>query len=185
PDGTADWVGDSECQARAHESVLGERALELLHHGTLDPDFRVAPVVSLAPVASPLPAAARSARDTDEAVRDEDATVIAVVDLVDGEGAQRTEALHLAARVDHALAIVRGHGQGAHRVEQDVDGQALPAALCQGVGDVLRRLALLPHVLSVVDGLPRRLDDAELGGEDLVAVEEHLDAIASPHPAAR
>src|SRR5262249_52982472 len=135
--GTREVLGASEGDARGLEPVLGEGALELLHYGPLDPDVRVTPVVGLAPVASPLPAGARSAHDAHEAVRDEDATVIAVVDLVDGEWAQRTEALHFAARVDHALAIVRGHGQGAHRVEQDVDGQALAAALRQGVGDVL------------------------------------------------
>src|SRR5262249_61870528 len=76
--GTREVVGASEGDARGLEPVLGEGALELLHYGPLDPDVRVTPVVGLAPVAAPLPAVDRSARDADEAVRAEAAASIRV-----------------------------------------------------------------------------------------------------------
>ena len=103
--------------------------------------------------------------------------MVSVIDLVDGKGAQRTEALHAAAGVDHALAVVGRHGEGAHRVEKHIDRESPPAALGEGIGDVFRGLAFLPHVLGVVDALPGGLDDAQLRGKDLVSVQEDLHAI--------
>jgi len=119
-----------------------------------------------------------ASRDAYEPVRHQDSAVIAVVDLVDGEGAERAESLDLAARVDHALAIVPRHGQRPHRVEQYVDLEAAAAALSQRIGDLLRGLPLLPHVLRVVDRLSSGFDDSELGRKDLVTIEQHLDPVA-------
>jgi hypothetical protein len=107
--------------------------------------------------------------------------VVSEVDLVDGEGAQRAEALHTAPRVDHALPIFGRHGEGTHRVEKHIDGEPAPAALGEGIGDILRGPAFLPHVLGIVDALPGRLDDAQLRGKDLVSVQKNLHTIAGDH----
>jgi len=60
---------------------------QLLDHRPFHEHVGVPPVTFLASVAAPLAAGAGAARDTDEAVDDQDPAVVAVVDPIDRERA--------------------------------------------------------------------------------------------------
>jgi hypothetical protein len=104
--------------------------------------------------------------------------MIAVVGGVERERTERTKRLHAAPGLRHDLALLVGHGHRADGVDQDIDLDAIATAPGERARDVVGRLTFLEDVLGIVDGLPRVLDELELRGEDLVAVQEHVDPIA-------
>ena len=177
--------GPSERDARRLQPVFGKRALQLLDHRPFDPDIGVPPVSFLAPVTAPLAADARAARHANHAVDHEDAAMIAIVHPIDGERAQRPEALDPAADAFHRLAKLRGHRQRAHGVEQHVDLDAGRATLGQRPGDLLGGLAVLEDVLGVVDGATRAANQRDLRRKDLLAVQQDLHAVAADDSRAR
>src|SRR5207247_2082701 len=81
----------------------------------------------------------------------------------------------------HELAILVRHRQRADGVEQQIHGDAGPAALGQRVRDVPRGGSFLENVLRIVDGLSGALDGVQLGGKYLVPVQEDLHAVARDH----
>ena len=115
----------------------------------------------------------------DAAVRDQDAPMVAVVDAVEGERAERAEGRDLAARLGQALAVIGGHRDRADRVDQHVHLDARAAALGQRLRHIVGGLPVLEHVLGVVDRLARGPDGLELRREDLVAVQQDVDAVAA------
>jgi len=70
-------------------------------------------------------------------------------------------------------------------LHQHVDLDPCATALGEGLGGVGRGRAFLEDVLRVGDALARGADEVELGREDLVAVQQHVDAVPADDRAAR
>jgi len=137
------------------------------------------------PIARPFRADAGSAGEPDSPVDDEDASVITLVrpaEADDREQAQRTQRAErgdLAARARHRLAVLRRHLAGPEAVQQDVRADPRPAAIGQRLRDLAADGALHVEILRVGDRLARRADRRQLGGKDLIAVQQHLHGVAA------
>ena len=175
----------AEDLARRLAPVLGERGLELRHHGAGEMNVGVAPVIVRSAGAAPLPAHARAARDADHAVGDEHAAMVTMIALAERQPSERAERRHLTAGLVHRLHVLPRHPEGSDRVEQDLCRHALPAALGDRVGDLGGDRPVLVEVLRVRQCPPGFTDHAELGGKDLLSVEEDPDVVAVDDRSAR
>jgi hypothetical protein len=145
---------------------------------TSTPRFAARTNAFLATVAGPLVADAGAAREADATVDDEDAPVIPVVDPRDRQRVERVIAGHMAAGLLHQLPILARHARAADGVEQHVDADARAAALRERVGHVARDVAFLVDEAGERDRRLRVADRGEHRREDLVAVQQHLCAVA-------
>jgi hypothetical protein len=102
----------------------------------------------------------------------------AVVQAPDRVRAQRPEAGDAHPGRLHPVDELRVHAQGAHPVEQDVDGHALLGLGGQRLGDLDGDLALPVDVRRQVHRAPGAADRLQEGREDLVAVDPQLDLVA-------
>ncbi len=105
--------------------------------------------------------------------------MVPLVHALERPGPERPVEHDLAAGLLHLLAILRGNREGAHRVEQHVHRDAGPAPLGQGLRGLGRGRAFLEDVLGVGDALAGGADGRDLGREDLIAVQQHLDPVAA------
>ena len=103
--------------------------------------------------------------------------MVAVVHAPHVERPHRVIPLHVTAGGLHPRDVFARRVERADAVEHHVPGDARATALCQRVHDLRTDLALLHVVLQVRDAAPRAADDAEDGREDLIAVEQDLDAV--------
>lgn len=110
--------------------------------------------------------------------------MIAVVHAIDRPRSERAIGDHLAAGPGHPVPILRRHQERADRIDQHVHLDAGPAALRERLRGVGGGRPLLEDVLRVGDGLAGGPDHLELGREDLLAIQQHLDAVPSDHRAA-
>src|SRR6185503_7623532 len=137
------------------QPVLDEGALEPRDDRTLDADVRVAPMALRSSVARPFRAHARPARESDLAVDDEHAAMIALVvaaeakDAEERQGPQRPERGDLAPRQCHRLAIRRRHREGPEAIQQDVATDPGPTTLRQRFRDLKTDRALFVEILRV------------------------------------
>jgi hypothetical protein len=99
--------------------------------------------------------------------------------------AQRPERGDLAARVRHGLPILRRHQEGAEAVQQDVSPYPGPAAIRQGLRNLLRHRAVLIEVLGVRDRFVSGANGIQDGGKDLIAVQQQVHRVAPGDPRRR
>src|SRR5262249_6108605 len=128
-----------------------------------------------------LPARAGPARQPDPSIDHEDAPVVSVVHPVDREGTEWPEVLDATSRLHHRLTVLARHVEGPDGIEEDVDPYPCATPLREGLGNVQRRRAFLEDVVGVVDRFRRATDGGDLGGEDVVAVQQDLDLIGAHH----
>ena len=161
------------------DPVVVEGGLKLRHHRAFDLEMHVAPMVGVLCVAGPLLGHAHTAGEGDAPVHHQQLAVGAVVHAAQVVPVQGAVALHLRAGVLHQVDEFGFHLQAAHPVEQHRHLHASLGALGQCLGQFLADVARPVDVGLEGDGLLRRADGAQHGGEDLVAVLQIEHAVAA------
>jgi len=131
-----------------------------------------------ATVPGPLVADAGAAGEPDPAIHDEDAAMVAVIDPPDRERPDRMVAREVAARHRQGPAERLRHAAGADGVHEDVDADAGPTALGQRLDHLAGDLAILVREVGEGDGRAGAADRRQHRRKDLVAVDEHVGAVA-------
>ena len=129
-------------------------------------------------VARPLLRDAYPAGEADPAVDDQQLAVGAVLQAPHGVGPERTKPAERHSGIAHLVDQRAVHLRSAEGIDDHValDARARPVA--QSLRDIDRDVALPVGVGEQVDRLFGTRDGAEVGGEDLVAVDEQLDVVA-------
>ena len=167
--------------AGALEPVLGERTLEAAHDRAADAHVGVAPVVGVLGVAGPLLGDPDPAGEADLAVHDQQLAVRAVLEPADRVRLGRAKPAEGDARLAHLLDQPAVHLGAADGVDQDVALHARVGAVAERLGHLDRDVALPVGVGEEVDRLLGLADGLEVGGEDLVAVDQEVDVVAVRH----
>ena len=168
-----------EDHAGGLDPVVVEGGLHLRHHRALDAEVQVAPVVGVLRMAFPLVGDADAAGESHRAVDHQQLAMGAIVEAADVVPLERPVLLDVDAGVAHALEQVVLHLDAAGPVQHHVDLDAGSRALGEGVGVLGADVAGPVDVGLEGDGLLRRANAFDHGGEDLVAVLQILDAVAT------
>jgi hypothetical protein len=160
------------------QPVLGERALQPAHDRPADAHVGVAPVIGVLRVPGPLVGDADAADEAGAAVDDAELAMCAVVQAADRVGLGRAEDREVRARVAHLAGELAAHLRATDGVEQDVDLDPRSGSFAHRVGDLAGHLAVPVDVRQEVHRLLGAGDRLDERGEDLVAVDEDLGAVA-------
>jgi hypothetical protein len=138
----------------------------------------VAPVVGVLGVARPLLGDTDPAGQPDLAVGHEDLAMRPVGHPARGVRLRRPEARDPHVRLAHLLDEVLLDLDAAHRIDDHVDLDARACPLTQGVGHVTSDVAAPVDVGEQAQRALGAADGVEVGGEDVVAVDQQLDLVA-------
>ena len=133
---------------------------------------------SLPAIARPAGAHARPTGEAYPSIDDQDPSVIAMIDALDGERIERVKQGEATPGVLHEAPILAGHLIRAHGVEEDVDADARPAALGERRRHLPRDGAVFIDEVGERDRRPSLTDRRQHGREDLVSVQEEPGAVA-------
>src|SRR5712692_4217151 len=160
------------------QPVLDERGLQIGDRVAFDADVGLSPVSLATPIAHPLRAGAGAPREPDVSVDHQNATMIAIVDLADRRHIYGMEGGHLAPGLGQAVSKLGGHAQRSDPIHEHVAADARPTTLAHGLDEGAGGRARLVEVLRVSERCLRRANGLGLSREDLLAVEEQVDAVA-------
>jgi hypothetical protein len=167
--------------ARRLEPVLRESPLQIVHRRAFHTRVGLAPLSLAAAIAHPLGAGAGPPGEAHLPIHHQNTAMIAIVRLVHRPRAQRAEGRDLAAGPFQRLSQLGRHLEGAEAVEEHVSAEARPAPLTDGFHEGHRRRPVFVEVLRIGDGALSTANGGELGGEDLIAVEQKVHPIPRAH----